>query len=149
LDVGCGTGAMVEVFSQHFTTLGIDGSQRMLDQAHNRFPIGMYQQVDFTQGLPFEDKSFDLVYASFVLHGIPQVERSALLEEMKRVSQQQVIIFDYHHGRNILIDSVEYLEQGDYFNFINTFESEFKQMFSKHTTLPLNKYSELYVGDVT
>ena len=149
LDVGCGTGAMVEVLSKPYQVIGVDGSARMLAQAKKHLPHGHFQHVDFTQGLPFPDQHFDVVYASFVLHGVPQVQRLALLQEMKRVCRHQVIVFDYHEGRNPFIDAVEWLEHGDYFNFLKTFREEFHEVFPKDSIRILNKYSALYVGNAS
>jgi ubiquinone/menaquinone biosynthesis C-methylase UbiE len=148
LDVGCGTGAMCEVFSKHYDVLGVDGSASMLKQASKRNPNLNFQLVDFTKGLPFEDQHFDLVYASFVAHGVNQAERALLVQEMKRVSKKYVILFDYHQGRNWFINLVEWIENGDYFNFVKYFNQEWKDYFTNQTIYVLNKYSALYIGMV-
>jgi ubiquinone/menaquinone biosynthesis C-methylase UbiE len=146
LDVGCGTGAMCEVFSSAHTITGVDGSPSMLKQAQKRNPKLKFQLVDFTQGLPYEDNQFDMVYASFVAHGVNQAERRFLLQEMKRVSKHYVILFDYHQGRHIFIDFIEWIENGDYFNFVKNFTQEWTQHFTQQTIVELNEYSALYIG---
>lgn len=148
LDVGCGTGAMCHVFSQHYQTTGVDGSEKMLKQAakHTRGSEIQYQLVDFTQGLPYKDQSFDMVYASFVAHGVPEAQRAILIQEMKRVSKHYVVLFDYHEGRHWFINLVEWIEQGDYFNFVKHFKQEWSQHFTDQHIYILNKYSALYIG---
>ena len=148
LDVGCGTGAMCQVFSQQYQTTGVDGSEKMLIQAkkHTQGAEINFQLVDFTQGLPFADQSFDLVYASFVAHGVPKQDREVLINEMKRVSKHVVVLFDYDEGRHWIINLVEWLEHGDYFNFVKHFKQEWAQHFAHQKIIAQNKYSALYIG---
>lgn len=89
LDVACGTGFL----TQHFDgdVVGIDQSSAMISRARRRCP-----DVDFVCGdavpLPFEDDSFDMVFAShFYGHLMPE-ERSQFLSEANRVGKQLVVV---------------------------------------------------------
>ena len=69
LDVGCGTGAVTQAIAKQTaptTVVGVDISQKLLSQSE---PSS--QNVAWKQGsvysLPFEDNSFDVVYARLLL----------------------------------------------------------------------------------
>ena len=146
LDVGCGTGALTRLWSEHFkTVIGLDGSPRMIEHAQRLAqgkPID-YRCWDLREPWPFESQSFELVSASFVLHGLKPHERSFVLKEMKRVGRN-VLVMDYLEKTNALISFVEWLEQGDYFNFRKTFKNEFKAHFKTIHIHSLNAYIGLY-----
>ena len=132
LDVGCGTGALCSVLHQrgHVVT-GIDPARKMLDVAvrkpENR---GIsFMEGDVLKGLPFEEKSFDICMASYVAHGLKEGERKVMYAEMSRVSRHLVIFYDYNENRSIFTDFVEWLEGGDYFNFIKQVQVELADSF--------------------
>jgi ubiquinone/menaquinone biosynthesis C-methylase UbiE len=132
LDVGCGTGALCAVLHQrgHDVT-GIDPAKKMLEVAvrkpENR---GIrFMEGDVLKGLPFEEKSFDISIASYVAHGLKEEERRIMYAEMSRVSRELVIFYDYNENRSIFTDFVEWLEKGDYFNFIRQVRVELTDNF--------------------
>lgn len=132
LDVGCGTGALCSVLHQrgHAVT-GIDPSEKMLIVAvgkpENR---GIrFIKGNVLKGLPFEEKSFEISIASYVAHGLKEEERKVMYSEMSRVSKDLVIFYDYNEKRSIFTDFVEWMEGGDYFNFIRKVRVELSDHF--------------------
>lgn len=101
LDVGCGTGGLVEAFAARGATVtGIDRSPAMLAVARERLGVvADLHEGDATQ-LPFEDNSFDLVTASLFLHELQPKMRSEAVDEMARVTKPdgQILIIDYRVG---------------------------------------------------
>ena len=97
LDVGGGTGLVAERLLASFRNVAVlDPSEGML--AH--VPEGISVVKGRSQGIPFKDRSFDLVYAVDALHhftnGVPVAERPAALEqavnEMLRVVRDDGVI---------------------------------------------------------
>lgn len=147
LDIGCGTGALLNVFAERgYDTTGVDMAERMLKMARHstqNYPI-QWLKADITQGLPFPDQSFDLVVSSYVLHGVSYPLREIIYKEARRVSRQQVLFFDYNHGRRFLTDLVEWAEGGDYFNFIRNAEHEMGMSFPKVQKHEVSLYAAIY-----
>ena len=74
LDFGCGTGRSSRFLeSQGFTTIGVDISAAMLDEARRRAPQGDYRLVTARGIGEFTDR-FDLVLAAFTFDNIPTSE---------------------------------------------------------------------------
>lgn len=86
LDVGCGTGLLLEMFadrSDEPELSGIDRVPAMLDVARQRLGNRATLREATAKGLPFDDASFDLVVSTNALHYFPDV--AGALEEMRRV----------------------------------------------------------------
>ena len=89
LDVGCGTGALVDALGNRRSVskiTGIDPSQPFIDYARRRFP-GPRFTFDCGDGmaLPYPDASFDCSLSLLVFMFIPQPEKAA--SEMRRVTR--------------------------------------------------------------
>jgi SAM-dependent methyltransferase len=87
LDVGAGIGLVDE----HLTcplarVVGLDVSRAMVERAAERNPSAEYVEYDGVT-FPFENGSFDLVFASCVFHHVPVGERERLASEMARVTR--------------------------------------------------------------
>jgi SAM-dependent methyltransferase len=87
LELGCGIATDGLQFARagaRYT--GLDSSPSAIDLARRRFAMED-RRAEFVEasatGLPFDDRTFDLVYANGVLHHIPDVERA--VEEAHRV----------------------------------------------------------------
>lgn len=98
LDVGCGTGVLLEELSTAEPTLklaGIDLSEEMLKVARSRLGSVADLRQGLAEELPFEDAGFDIVVSSSVLHDVRGPEKA--LGEMRRVltSSGQVVITDW------------------------------------------------------
>lgn len=134
LDVGCGTGALCSVLKENgLKVTGVDPAEKMLNIARakpeNREVV--FAVANVLERLPFGDKSFDITIASYVAHGMSGEERKRMYAEMSRITKSKVIIYDYNQTRSILTSLVEWMEQGDYFNFIRSAEVEMANCISE------------------
>lgn len=149
LDVGCGTGALCSALRKAtgLKVTGVDRAKRMLAIAGKRTEgEGIsFQYADVLEGLPFKDGSFDFSIASFVAHGLSKEERRNMYLEMKRVTKRTLILHDYGKKRALLTDFVEWLEGGDYFNFINVAASELESIFKEVEVLELDSGACWYI----
>jgi ubiquinone/menaquinone biosynthesis C-methylase UbiE len=103
LDVGCGAGNGHPLLVGRIGTLtGIDISERSIDRARKKNPAVDYATFEGID-LPFDDGSFDVVFAVSVFHRVPLTDRSALAREIRRVlrSAGLFVIFE-HNPRNPL-----------------------------------------------
>jgi SAM-dependent methyltransferase len=82
LDVGTGTGAGAFSIARRFTdaeVVGVDLSERMLDEARRKTPTNLSDRVRFDAAdaskLPFEDGSFDLVALANMIPFVDELER--------------------------------------------------------------------------
>lgn len=85
LDVGCGTGQLLESIRRRAPCArlhGVDLSRAMLDRAHERLPGACLVQAR-AESLPWPDGSFDVVVSTSVFHFIRHP--LAALREMQRV----------------------------------------------------------------
>ena len=148
IDIGCGTGALCSVLHQKglFVT-GIDPSQRMLNIAmsKNENKNIIFHRTSAIERTPFDDKSFDVSVASYVAHGLKEHERIAMYKEMSRITKHLIIFYDYNKKRSSLINIVEWLERGDYFNFIKKVDLELKSHFSDVRVIDVGLNSAWYI----
>lgn len=134
LDVGCGTGSLCSVLSESgLAVTGVDPAQKMLAIAKRQPENGSirFLQASALEQLPFADRSFDLSIASYVAHGMQKSERIKLYSEMRRVTKSKVILYDYNQKRSLLTSLIEWLERGDYFQFIKNPKSEMENCVSE------------------
>jgi len=85
LEVGCGTGLLLERLSARGQAVGVDLSRGMLGKARERLEgmDGGKLVLADAQRLPFEDGSFDSAVSTFALTAVPDLD--AALGEMVRV----------------------------------------------------------------
>jgi ubiquinone/menaquinone biosynthesis C-methylase UbiE len=151
LDVGCGTGALSSAFTEFgYSVTGIDPVLGMLKIAKRKAKQQniIYNLGNILDGLDIEDNKFDVSVASYVAHGLKKQDRMVMYKEMKRVSKEKVLFFEYNQNRNLLITIVEYLEGGDYFNFIKEVNSELEQIFNSVKVLARNGHGSLYICEI-
>jgi len=147
LDIGCGSGAFSSALHrQGIIVTGADYAPAMVKFARRLNPAIKYIVAD-AQKLPFPDKSFDLVTAAFVAHGLTPLERLELYRESARVAGKMVLLHDYNHRRHPLSDFVEMLEGGNYFSFLSRGIGEMKAMFSDVTVLLVGPRTNWYICD--
>jgi len=148
LDVGCGTGALCSVLNEKgFVVTGIDPADKMVRIA-KRQPENKtitFIQANVLEPLPFENKAFDLSIASYVAHGLQKNERKQMYAEMSRVSKSKVIIYDYNQERGVMTSIIEWLERGDYFNFIKEAEAEMNEYFSEVHVVDVDSRAAWYI----
>jgi len=150
LDIGCGNGALCQVLQADIQTVeGCDRSAAMLKQAKRLTSSTIkYTLADTQTGLPYADGSFDLVCASLVAHGMPAQQRKQLYSEMRRISRKYVVLLEYNQTRHWLVNIMEYLEHGDYFNFIKVVDNELEAYFGNLTKLPAGMLAAWYIMDI-
>jgi len=144
LDLGCGTGAFAAALrAEGWEVRGVDIAPAMVKQARQK---GVDCTVaDVLEGLPYPDKSFDLVSAAYVAHGLQADDRQLLFREAARLSRGVVLFHDYTPDRHLLTSLVEYLEGGDYFTFIRTGLEEMRQVFSRVEVIRVGPQAAWYV----
>ncbi|MBN1253551.1 MAG: class I SAM-dependent methyltransferase [Bacteroidales bacterium] len=132
LDIGSGPGAWAALFKENGAEKvhGVDFAKNMVNKAKKRYS----PQISFSVGdagnlTDFEDNSFDIVTASFLLHGVTEDIRQNILSEMKRISKKHIIINDYFGKTNFIARFLEYLEKSDYKHFKSNFCNELNNNF--------------------
>ena len=101
LDVGCGTGAHLELYAASGAEcFGLDASPAMLDQASARLGERADLELGDATALPYKDSSFDFVFTSLFLHELDAETRRSSLSEIARVVTTDgfVLIIDYRSG---------------------------------------------------
>lgn len=107
LEVGVGTGLSIPHWSNNVEIVGIDLSQKMLDQARKRIEtLGLDNieliKMDATR-LEFPDNSFDRVLAAYFISTVPDPVR--VVNEMKRVCRPggYLVFLNHFQSENPLI----------------------------------------------
>ncbi|MCY4601362.1 MAG: methyltransferase domain-containing protein [Acidobacteria bacterium] len=104
LEVGVGTGINACLYPRDCHVTGIDFSASMLAKADRRIAARGVRNVDLQQmdaaKLEFEDDSFDLVYAPFVISVVPDPVR--VTREMHRVCRPggHVVVLNHFRSEN-------------------------------------------------
>jgi ubiquinone/menaquinone biosynthesis C-methylase UbiE len=104
LDIGCGAGDFTSIAAHAGAEpIGVDVAQAAVARARNRFPKLDFQLVPIHQPLPFEDGSFDVVWASEVIEHVADTGR--WLSEVRRVlaPSGRLLITTPSHGRGRLL----------------------------------------------
>ena len=144
LDAGCGTGALTHALADRgFEVTGIDMARMMMRYGSKRGLDCRYGNI--IDGLDFEDNAFDLVTFAFVAHGLDRDKRRKLFIEAARLSRGKVLFHDYSSERNMITNIIEYIEGGDYFNFIRTGLEEMEDIFSTVEVVRIKKYNNWYI----
>jgi len=86
LEVGCGPGFVMEIMKQFADVKGVDIDDDMVSACKSR---GFDVSKGNAESLPFEDRSFDVSYCSFLLLWVKDPVKVA--SEMKRVSSRWII----------------------------------------------------------
>lgn len=75
LDLGCGYGYYSDFFARAGANpKGIDGTEKMIEIARERYPDLDFSVADIEKPLPFENESFDIVFSNQVLMDIENVD---------------------------------------------------------------------------
>jgi ubiquinone/menaquinone biosynthesis C-methylase UbiE len=101
LDIGCGTGAHLEIYRKFGAEVyGIDTSPSMLEIARNRLGEDADLRLGDATKMPYEDDAFDLALSMLVLHEMDQETRMSTIADMKRVlkSDGHILLIDFHVG---------------------------------------------------
>lgn len=101
LDVGCGTGAHLELYQRYGCNLyGIDLSPSMLEVARTRLGASARLELGDATNMPYEAHIFDLLISMLSLHEMSPQTRSGVIFEMKRVLKDDglILLIDFHPG---------------------------------------------------
>lgn len=148
LDIGCGTGALSYVlYKKGLKVTGVDIAEKMVEKSKAKLENTDVEihKVDPNENFPFPDKSFDIVISSYVVHGLKEDQRIDLYKEASRLAKEKVIFHDYNKNRGILTTIIEWLERGDYFNFIKVAETEMKEHFKTVKVIDVYKRAAWYI----
>ena len=111
LEVGIGTGINVSLYPPTSHVTGIDLSAKMLEKAHERVAKEGLTNVDLLEmdatNLAFEDNSFDVVYAPYVISVVPEPVK--VVREMSRVCRPggKIIILNHFRSPNPVLATLE------------------------------------------
>ena len=100
LDVGSGTGDFTAALAQAgATAIGVEVAEAALERARRRHPDRDFRLVPIDGPLPFEDGSFELVWASEVIEHVTDTAR--WLAEVRRVlvPRGRLLVTTPSHGR--------------------------------------------------
>ena len=150
LDIGTGTGAWAAMFDVKGAKKvhGIDLAKKMIEQGKANHPELSFSVANGENLTHFPDNSFDIVTASFVLHGVKIDRRRKILEEMKRISREHIVVHDFSGSTPLFIRFLELLERSDYKNFKTGFCNELKNMFSKVKKIETDNSNGLYFASI-
>lgn len=98
LDLGCGIGNYHSLLRPSLRSLsGIDVSNESIKIAKSRNSDVSYSDFDGAT-IPFEARSFDVVFAVCVFHHVPLNGRTRLIEEARRVLRAGGILVIFEHN---------------------------------------------------
>ena len=143
LDVCCGTGAQIRIYSAHgMLATGVDNNPAMLSLYGNASDPPSLHTAD-ARCLPFSDNSFDWVSIQFGLHEKTSTDRCLVIGEMRRVVKLEgfLLFTDYAVplARNYMglgIRIIERIAGGEHY-------SGFRDFISKGGLPPLTEKAGL------
>ena len=101
LDVGCGTGADLQRYSQAGCDVyGADLSPAMLEVAQKKLGDSAELRLCDAAQMSFPENFFDLVLSTFTLHEMPWEKRPSAVREITRVVKRdgRLLLTDFHPG---------------------------------------------------
>jgi len=106
LDIGCGTGTLAIAAARHVGTTGavtgIDASPAMIGRASRKAQkagVRATFEVAVAENLPFQDRRFDVVFSTLMLHHLPRKTRQACAREIRRVLKNDGCVVAVDFGR--------------------------------------------------
>lgn len=92
LDLGCGYGWYTDFFTRiGADAVGVDGSEKMIAIAQERYPDLEFTLADIEKPLPFGNESFDIVFSNQVLMDIENAD--FVISECERVLKSGGIFY--------------------------------------------------------
>ena len=150
LDIGSGTGVWSAVYKNNGAgeTLGVDFANKMVLESRKNYPNLNFMQGDAENLHQFEDNSFDIVTASYVIHGVTKEHRTKMLSEMKRVTRKHIVLHDFKGKTPLFVKFLEFMERSDYKHFKENICKELRIISPTVKSLNLKYGSGLYIVDV-
>jgi SAM-dependent methyltransferase len=124
LDIGCGTGEFTAALAEAgAVAIGVEVAEAALERARARHPDRDFRLVPLDGPLPFEDGSFELVWASEVIEHVTDTAR--WLSEVRRVLVPggRLLVTTPSHGRlRVALGGVERFSEplGDHLHLYTT-----------------------------
>lgn len=148
LDLGCGVGQYSAYFkSQGFDVTAGDISERALTYLNGKDPDIKTVRLDMTEPLPFENDSFDVVFANLSIHFFSAEDTENLIAEVKRILKSGGLFigscnsskaYKYIENSSTVIEPGFYMEDGG--RSVRLFdEAQFKFFFSDFYELMLRE----------
>ncbi|MDE5697583.1 MAG: class I SAM-dependent methyltransferase [Lachnospiraceae bacterium] len=92
LDLGCGYGFYTDYFrSIGANAIGIDGSEKMIEIAAERYPLTEFHVMDIMKPLAFENHQFDIVFSNQVFMDIENID--IVFSECNRILKTGGILY--------------------------------------------------------
>jgi SAM-dependent methyltransferase len=130
VDIGCGNGRDVKVFSKlGFNALGIDNVQEEINNNKKNFPELKFE-VQNAENLKFEDNS---IYAFFMINVIHYIHKEKAIQEVFRALKPQGYFF-IHFNINVIDKkgNIDYHhEQEDILKLVSKFKILQKNIFER------------------
>ncbi|MEV5836655.1 methyltransferase domain-containing protein [Nocardia sp. NPDC052112] len=117
VDIGCGPGQLVRALGDRVgpsgRVIGIDPSPEMIDYANSRATPNCRFEGGAAQSLTLPDASVDVVTSTFVMHHIPEAQRTAALGQMFRVLRPggRLLLADTHPTGKVLPAAVRLMSR--------------------------------------
>ena len=103
LEIGCGTGIDLRLFTDTFQIHGIDLNDNALDIAKKKLPIVNFKKGSITD-LPFEDSSIDFVFTHQLLNYLDDNTLEKGVAEMYRVAGKYIMNWEKFEATEKQID---------------------------------------------
>jgi len=136
VDVGCGNGRDVDVFSKHgFNALGIDNSKNEIENDKKKFPELKFEVQD-AEKLKFKDNSID---AFFMINVIHYVHKEKAIQEIFRSLKPKSYFF-IHFNIDIIDKNgkVDYhQDQEDILKLVSKFKIVRQKLFERVDSQPI------------
>ncbi len=148
LDIGAGTGAFGYIFKRlGYEVVCIDVAPNMIKMCEKNGLNGLVCDV-IKEGIPFTDRSFDLVIAAQFFHGLSSKKRLNMYIEAKRVSKYNtLLIYEYNifKKNNLKSRFLEWIEGGHYNDFRDNAMNELHSIFSSIEVFEINNNNAYYL----
>ncbi len=110
LDYGCGWGRMTRLLPFYFETDGITGvdvDERLINSANELLPFINHRKITSMEALPFQDASFDIVFANSVFSHLSEKSALFTLAELSRILRK---------GGMLIISTLDQSEMVKYYS---------------------------------
>ena len=147
LDLGCGIGQFTDYWINNgFQVTSADISVNALNALKERTPAARAVELDMSAPLPFEDGTFDVVFANLSIHYFDEETTLALSKEIHRVLKLSGLFIGSVNSSvayEIVKDKAKVLADNYYLigeRYIRLFDrAQFDQFFGQFTTLSLEE----------
>ena len=136
LDIGCGTGAMIDYLPDTINYVGFDLSFKYIDYAKNKYKKqGEFYCEDINNVSNIKTNTFDFVVSIGVIHHLDNSEAITLLNKAKKylkpggvlITMDPVYIKNQSKISRVVMDN----DRGDYIRDIDGYKDLFSKVFEK------------------